>query len=102
MRRTWSASEWTRRCIFDTTPRSLCYFDATNDYFQTAPESPFTGEPHISIATTEGHRSLSGDAFIESTPTEERKRTVTGDDWYAVLENEFGLRYHRIPPTERE
>jgi N-hydroxyarylamine O-acetyltransferase len=87
--------EWTPRCIFGDIPRPLHYFAATNDYFQTAPESPFTGEPHISIATNEGHRTLSGDTFTERTPTGERERTVTGDDWHALLESAFGLCYDR-------
>jgi len=87
--------EWTPRCIFDDGPCPLRYFEATNEYFQTAPESPFTGDPHISIATAEGHRTLSGNTFTESTSTGECERTVTGEEWHAVLETKFGLRYDR-------
>lgn len=35
--------DWTPRYVFDDTPRPLRYFEATNDYLQSAPESPVHG-----------------------------------------------------------
>jgi N-hydroxyarylamine O-acetyltransferase len=87
--------EWSRRYVFSDVSRSLGYFEATNDFLQSAPESPFTGDPVVSIATSDGHRKLSGTTLIETTRTEETERTVTGEEWDATLEREFGLQYDR-------
>jgi N-hydroxyarylamine O-acetyltransferase len=87
--------EWSRRYVFSDVPRALRYFEATNDYLQSAPESPFTGDPVVSIATSDGHRKLSGTTLTETTSTTETERTVTGDEWDATLEREFGLQYDR-------
>ena len=91
--RTPDETAWTPRYVFDDKPRPLRYFDATNDYFQSAPESPFTGEPTIAISTETGYRKLSGDTFEEASGDEHHERTVTGDAWHEVLEQKFGLRY---------
>jgi N-hydroxyarylamine O-acetyltransferase len=86
-------TDWTPRYVFNTEPRLLRYFDATNDYFQSAPESPFTDTPTVALATEAGYRTLSGDAFEEVSGTDRHERTVSGDDWHEVLEQKFGLRY---------
>lgn len=85
--------EWTVRYVFEDEPRPLRYFTATNDYLQSAPESPFTGEPTIALSTATGYRTLSGDAFEEESGTDRHDRTVTGDAWHEVLVQEFGLRF---------
>lgn len=90
---TLPVDEWTRRYVFSTTPRELSYFEATCDYLQTAPESAFIGDPTVAIATTDGHRKLSGETLTETTATGERERTVTCDELHATLQSEFGLRY---------
>ncbi len=87
--------EWTRRYVFGHDPVDLDYFEATNDYLQTAPESTFTGDPIVSIATDDGRRKLKGETLFVRVDGEERERTVTGDEWYAVLAEEFNLRYDR-------
>jgi N-hydroxyarylamine O-acetyltransferase len=91
--RTPEDTEWTGRYVFGDTPRCLRYFEATNDYLQSAPESPFTGTPSVTIATETGFRKLTGDTFVEADGPEEHERTVTGDAWHAVLEEAFGLQY---------
>lgn len=87
--------EWSVRYVFSDAPRELRYFEATNDLLQSAPESPFTDGPTVSIATEEGHRKLSKDSLTEMTGGDERERTVTGSEWHATLEKEFGLSYDR-------
>lgn len=87
--------EWSRRYVFSDVPRELDYFEATNDYLQSAPESTFTGDPIVSIATEEGHRKLSGTTLTETIGTEKRERTVSDGKWHATLEREFGLNYER-------
>ena len=86
-------AEWVPRYVLDDTPRSLRYFDATNDYFQSAPESPFTGSPSVTLATDTGWRKLSGDVFVEVDGADRYERTVTGDAWHDLLNEKFGLRY---------
>lgn len=87
--------EWSRRYVFSDVPRDLGYFEATNDYLQSAPESPFTGDPVVSIATEDGHLKLSGETLTETVGAEEYERTVSADEWYATLERAFGLQYER-------
>jgi len=91
---------WTPRYVFDDVARPLHYFAAANDYLQSAPESPFTGEPYIGLSTEEGYRTLSADTLTEISQTDERKRTVTGDAWHATLKREFGLHYKQ--PRQRK
>jgi N-hydroxyarylamine O-acetyltransferase len=62
---------------------------------QTAPVSPFTGDPVVTIATADGHRKLSGTTLTETTGADEHDRTVPQGDWHATLDREFALRYHR-------
>jgi N-hydroxyarylamine O-acetyltransferase len=85
--------DWTPRYVFSDVPRDLRYFEATNDYLQSAPESPFTGDPVVSIATDDGHLKLSGETLTETVGSEEREWTVSGDAWDDTLEREFGLEY---------
>lgn len=85
--------DWRDRYLFSDVPRELRYFEATCDYLQTAPESPFTGDPSVSIATDEGHLKLSPDSLLRVVDGEESEESVAQDDWHDTLEREFGLRY---------
>lgn len=91
--RTPDDTDWTPRYVFDDEPRSLCHFEATNDYLQSAPESPFTGTPTVVLSTKTGYRELSGDTLVEVSGGDRRKRTVTGAAWHDVRAQKFGLRY---------
>jgi N-hydroxyarylamine O-acetyltransferase len=86
-------AEWTVRYVFDDTPRPPRYFAATNDYLQSAPESPFTGEPTVTLSTKEGHRTLSGNALVEVARSDRHEQTVSGEAWHDLLEQNFGLCY---------
>lgn len=86
-------TEWTHRYVFDDVSRELHYFEATNDYLQTAPESPFTGTLSVAISTDTGYRQLSGDVMTEVTENDEREQTVSESDWPAILSDAFQLRY---------
>lgn len=84
-------SEWTDSYLFSDTPRKLHYFAASNDFLQTAPESPFTTKPIVNIATDTGYRTCSADQF---TVTEKGTRTeypATGEEWSTLLKEWFGL-----------
>lgn len=86
-------ADWTVRYVFDDAPRSLRYFEATNDYLQSAPESPFTGAPTMALSTATGYRKLSDDMYEEVNGDEEQERAVPADAWHDLLAQKFGLRY---------
>ncbi|MFC7080090.1 arylamine N-acetyltransferase family protein [Halorussus caseinilyticus] len=85
--------EWSDRYLFDTTPRKLGYFEATCDHLATAPESAFTGDPTVSIATERGYQKLSPEKFTRTERGDRTEREVTEAEWSDLLESEFGLRY---------
>lgn len=89
--RTPGDPEWSTRYVFSDVPRSLDYFGATNDYLQTAPESPFTDGATVTIATEDGHRKLSGGTLTETNGAENVERTVPDEAWSATVRQEFGL-----------
>ncbi|QLG27945.1 arylamine N-acetyltransferase [Halorarum halophilum] len=85
--------DWQDRYLFSDVPRELSYFEATCDYLQSAPESPFTGDPVVSMATDEGHVKLRADSLTRIVDGNESEDSVAKEDWHDVLEREFGLRY---------
>lgn len=96
-----SEQNWSPQYVFSDYSCDLGYFRATNDYLQTAPESTFTGDPVVTIATETGHRRLSRDRLTESiltdTPPTERSRTIPSRKWHETIKTDFGLHYS-IPP----
>jgi N-hydroxyarylamine O-acetyltransferase len=85
--------EWTDRYLFDATPRTLHFFEATCEYLATAPESPFTGDPVVSIATDRGHVKLTPETLRRSERGEETERDIGESEWDDLLDAEFDLRY---------
>lgn len=82
---------WDSRYVFEATPRSLDYFQATCDYLSRAPESPFTGAPTVQRATETGWIELRRDSFRRTDHDETEVCDVPPATWHAVLEREFGL-----------
>ena len=85
--------EWTDRYVFRDAPRELGYFEATCEYLQSAPESPFTGAPVAIIATERGHLKLTPDKLSRIEDGEERERAVAPGEYHNLLESKFGVRY---------
>lgn len=85
--------DWTDRYVFRDVPRDLPYFEATCEYLQIAPESPFTGDPAVTVGTARGHKRLSREKFSRTEHDDTRERTVAPEEWHAVLEREFGVSY---------
>jgi N-hydroxyarylamine O-acetyltransferase len=84
--------DWQDRFVFDTAPRELSYVRATCDYLQTAPESPFTGDPVVIRSTPTGYRKLTPDELVVVSDGEEvERREVDPEAWYDRLESEFGV-----------
>ncbi|MFC4552146.1 MULTISPECIES: arylamine N-acetyltransferase family protein [Halorussus] len=88
-----SGGDWTTRYVFRDVPRETSYFEATCEWLATAPESPFTGDPVVSLATERGHRKLSPGALTHRTAADERERSLDEAEYYDALEREFGIDY---------
>lgn len=85
--------EWTERYVLDAEPRTLSYFEATCDYLGTAPDSPFTGDPVVSVATERGYEKLEPATLTRVERGEQEEEPVAPGEWHAVLEDEFGLTF---------
>ena len=88
-----SEGEWTIRYVFRDVPRERCFFESTCEYLATAPESSFTGDPVVTIATERGHTKLTPGSLTRIRGGEERRQSLDADEWYAALEREFGIDY---------
>ncbi|MHB9287570.1 arylamine N-acetyltransferase family protein [Halobacteriales archaeon Cl-PHB] len=88
---------WTDRYYFRNVPRPLSFFHATCEYHQTAPETPFTGDPFVIQETESGYRRLDPTTLTTVVDGEETEQAVAPAEWDAVLEREFGFSY----PTRR-
>ena len=85
------AKDWTGRYVFTSTPRPRSYFAAANDYLQSAPESPFTGDPLVARSTDDGYHKLSGSTLTHVANAGTTERQVTTDERAAALSGLFGL-----------
>ena len=91
--RTPDDEAWTDRFVFRDVPRELDYFEATCEFLQSAPESPFTGDPVVSIAVDGGHLKLGPETLTELPHGETAETALAGETWHDALEREFGVRY---------
>ena len=86
------ADEWADRFVFRDVRREMRFFEATCEYHQTALESPFTGDPFVTMGAERGTRTLSVETLTRTTNGEKTKRPVAESEWHDVLEREFGIR----------
>ena len=96
------ADGWSDRYVFSDVPRDRSYFAATCDFLSTAPESPFTGDPVVTLATEYGHKRLTTETLTVTENGEKRERSVAPEEWHDVLETEFGLRFPADRPPNGE
>ena len=87
------AEEWTVRYRFRTVARERSFYEAACEFLTAAPESPFTGDPVVSRATSDGHLKLRPDELVRLERGEETTETVAPESWDAVAREEFGLAY---------
>jgi N-hydroxyarylamine O-acetyltransferase len=85
--------EWATRCIVRDVPRTMDYFQATCEYFERAPDSHFTGDPVVTVATERGHSKLSPMTVTRSARGDVVEHTIGRQDWYDLLDEEFGLAF---------
>ena len=86
------AGAWQDRYLVSDVPRELSYFQATCDYLTSAPESPFTGNPVVSIGTEDGYEKLNRETLTRW-DGDEHERAVDPDEWVDIVDERFGLRY---------
>jgi N-hydroxyarylamine O-acetyltransferase len=82
---------WTDRYVFRDRPVDLDFFAATCEFLASAPESPFTGEPFVTVATDDGHLKLAPGTLTVLEGGREEERPVDPAEWDAVLERRFGI-----------
>lgn len=82
---------WEDRYVFDTAPRELSYFAATCEYLATAPESGFTGDPSVTVATDDGWIRLTPEAFSRTRTGETTERDIDPGEYRELLEEGFGI-----------
>lgn len=88
-----AGDRWKDRYVYTERPRDLSYFAATCEFLQSAPESPFTDDPTLAIATDDGYAKLSGQRLTWLADGEKRERTVDEDEWFEVLADTFGIEW---------
>lgn len=83
--------DWQGRYVFTEPARDLGYYRAANDYLQTAPDSPFTGTPHLSIATESGYVRCDGRELTDVSGRSQSTTELSESEWYDHLESTFGI-----------
>lgn len=83
--------EWSDRYVLRDVDREWAYFDATCEYLATAPESPFTGSPSVSLATPKGYVKLRPDTVVERAGHRRVERPIREPEWRDRLRTTFGL-----------
>lgn len=87
--------DWTTRYVFDRTPRSLSYFEPTNDYYASAPESFWTQRLVVRRTTATGWVELTRGTLTRFDNGERTVRDVSADELDDLLAAEFDI---AMPP----
>ncbi|RQG91135.1 acetyltransferase [Natrarchaeobius halalkaliphilus] len=83
--------DWEESYRFDTQPRTAGEFEEMTVHHSTSPESPFTDELLVSIATENGRKTLSGTTLTVTNGDTRERRDVQPGTVTDVLTDEFGL-----------
>ena len=86
---------WVDHYLFTDEPRDLTYFEAVNDYLQTSPDSPFTSDPLVNIATRNGYVKADHKQVEIDTGGDASEHSIRPDGWAESLERYFSLRLPR-------
>jgi len=85
-------ADWEPRFLFDTTARRAADFEAMCRYHQSSPDSHFTRQRFVTIATTDGRVTLAGNHLSIHGGGTTTERTLAGEEDYAVaLGTHFGI-----------
>lgn len=85
--------DWTDRYYFRDVPRDISFFAATCEYHQSAPETPFTGDPVVVLGTENGYKRLDPGQFSRTVDGETTEEDVAPSEWDELLDREFGVSY---------
>ncbi|MGE7544360.1 arylamine N-acetyltransferase family protein [Sporosarcina newyorkensis] len=91
LQRKGNDAEWNTLLRFDITPKKLMDFEEACHFNQTSPDSHFTNKELITIATSDGRITLSGDTLVVTHNGEKQEKTVHNSERAAVLERYFGI-----------
>lgn len=91
--RGFDGDDWTDRFVFRTVARDPQYFEPACEYHQRAPDATFTDWALVTMATDRGHKTLTPKSFVEAVDGEKRKRSISEQEWRALLKREFGIQY---------
>lgn len=86
-------TSWESRFVFDRSPRSLSYFEATNDYFARAPESMWRQMLIVRRKTESGWVELREDSLERLDNGAHSQREVAEAELPELLEREFDLTF---------
>lgn len=88
----WSEDGWRTEYAFTTETRQLEFFAEACQHHQTAPESPFVGEPVVTIATETGRVTLRPGTLTVTDHGLKRTQTVpTAEEREQILRERFGI-----------
>ncbi len=87
-----SNEAWTPRFLFTLTPRNRAEFSDMCHYHQTSPDSVFTRQRLVTIATLEGRVTLTDMRVSATKGSEKQEKVVTSEDeYYEILKQKFGI-----------
>ena len=87
-----SGSDWAPRFLFDTTARDVADFETMCRYHQTSPDSHFTRQRFVTMATADGRMTLAGRHLSIHAGGTTTERTLSGEEDYAIaLRTHFGI-----------
>ncbi len=84
--------EWKTQNRIDTTPMELKDFAAANHFNQTSPAAPFTQKDIVTLATSDGRVTLSGNSLVVTHHGEKTETIVSDQEKQGVLEKYFQIR----------
>ncbi len=87
-----AAGDWRPRFVFDTTPRRRDEFAEMCRYHQTSPDSIFTQQRLVTLATSEGRLTLVDRRFTRTGGDRPQERQLGSDAEYRqCLREQFGI-----------
>jgi N-hydroxyarylamine O-acetyltransferase len=92
-----SDTAWTPRFLFTLTPRDRAEFSEMCHYHQTSPDSVFTQQRLVTIATSEGRITLTDMELVITKGVETQESVVHSEgEYYKILKQNFGIEISRL------
>lgn len=91
LQRKRASESWLTRLRFSTTPKKLWEFAPQCQFNQTSPDSPFTGKSVVTLPTTEGRITLSGNTLVVTQGDTKQKEEIPSSSLPQLLRERFGI-----------